>query len=92
MRNHPIVKALLFGWLCFFIGLLIFALNDPFHWGDSMAYFGYGSFFLLIWLMIFFPILSGKKKEYRSDLKGCASLFLLGLVVLSFFMFFVTNP
>ena len=92
MRNHPIVKALLLGWLCFFIGLLIFALNDPFHWGDSMEYFGYGSFFLLIWLMIFFPILSGKKKEYRSDLKGCASLFLLGLVALSFFMFFVIKP
>ena len=63
MRNHPTVKALLLGWLCFFIGLIIFALADPFHWGDSVAYFGYGSFFLLIWLMIFFQFSVARKRN-----------------------------
>ena len=86
MRGNPLLP-----FLFFFLGWIVFALIDPFHWGDETMFFcAFGSFCLMIWLTIFFPILSGKKKEYRSDLKGCASLFLLGLVALSFFMFFVT--
>ena len=42
--------------------------------------------------MAFFPVLFGKKKKYRSDLKGCFSLLLLGFGALSLFMFFVTKP
>ena len=89
IRNHPLVKVLLLAWMGFFIGLMIFAINDPFDWGDEdVANFGLGLFFLLVWVMCFFPILIGKKKEYRSDLFGCFSLILLTFVALAFFMFF----
>ena len=89
MRNHPLVKGLLLAWMGFFIGLMFFAINDPFHWGDEdVANFGLGLFFLLFWVMCFFPILIGKKKEYRSDLFGCFSLILLTFAALAFFMFF----
>ena len=81
IRNHPLVKGLLLAWIGFFIGLMIFAGKDPFHWGDEdVANFGLGLFFLLVWIMCFFPILIGKKKEYRSDLFGCFSLILLTLL------------
>lgn len=88
LRGNPLLP-----FLFFFLGWIVFALIDPFHWGDeTMFYCAFGSFCLLIWLTIFFPILSGKKKECRSDLKGCVSLLLLGFGALSFFMFFVTKP
>jgi hypothetical protein len=88
LRGNPLLP-----FLFFFLGWIAFALIDPCHWGDETMFFcAFGSFCLLIWLTIFFPILSGKKKEYRSDLKGCASLFLLAFGALSFFMFFVTKP
>ena len=89
IRNQRLVKVLLLAWMGFFIGLMIFAINDPFDWGDEdVANFGLGLFFLLVWVMCFFPILIGKKKEYRSDLFGCVSLILLPFAALAFFMFF----
>ena len=92
-KDEKTVKALLFGFLIFFSGWLVIALTDPFHWGDDTMFFcAFGSFCLLLWCMAFFPVLFGKRKKYRSDLKGCASLFLLGFGALSLFMFFVTKP
>jgi len=92
-KDEKTVKALLFGFLGFFLGWIFIALNDPFHWGDdAMLFCAFGSFCLLIWCLVFFPVLFGKKKKYRSDLKGCFSLLLLGFGALSLFMFFVTKP
>lgn len=92
-KDEKTVKALLFGFLIFFSGWLVIALNNPFHWPDNtMLFCAFGSLCLLLWCLAFFPVLFGKRKKYRSDLKGCASLFLLGFSALSFFMFFVTKP
>ena len=91
-KDEKTVKTLLFGILCFFLGWIVFALDDPFGWGDDAMFFcAFGSFCLLIWCLVFFPVLFGKKKHFRSDLKGCASLFLLGFGALSLFMFFVAK-
>ena len=92
-KDDRTVKALLLGFMCFFLGWIGIALTDPFHWGDDTMFFcAFGSFCLLLWCMAFFPVLFGKKKKYRSDLKGCFSLLLLGFGALSLFMFFVTKP
>ena len=92
-KDERTTKALLFGCLCFFLGWIVIALNNPFHWSDDTMFFcAFGSFCLLIWCLVFFPVLFGKKKKFRSDLKGCFSLLLLGFGALSFFMFFVTKP
>ena len=92
-KDEKTVKALLFGFLIFFSGWLVIALNNPFHWPDNtMLFCAFGSLCLLLWCLAFFPVLFGKRKKYRSDLKGCASLFLLGFGALSLFMFFVTKP
>ena len=49
IRNHPLVKGLLLAWMGFFLGLMIFAVKDPFHWGDEdVANFGLCVFFLFL--------------------------------------------
>ena len=64
IRNHPLVKGLLLAWIGFFIGLMIFAVKDPFHWGDEdVANFGLGLFFLLVWIMCFFLFLLVRKRN-----------------------------
>jgi hypothetical protein len=91
-KDERTLKALIFGFLGFFLGWIVIALTDPFGWGDdAMLFCAFGSFCLFIWCLVFFPVLFGKKKQFRSDLKGCASLFLLGFGALSLFMFFVTK-
>ncbi|MCP4848957.1 MAG: DUF3810 domain-containing protein [Verrucomicrobiaceae bacterium] len=91
-KDERTVKALLFGFLGFFSGWLVIALTNPFGWGDdTMLFCAFGSLCLLLWCVAFFPVIFGKKKQFRSDLKGCASLFLLGFGALSLFMFFVTK-
>ena len=86
-------KFILFGFLIFFSGWLVIALTNPFGWSDdTMLFCAFGSFCLLLWCVAFFPVIFGKKKQFRSDLKGCASLFLLGFGALSLFMFFATKP
>jgi hypothetical protein len=92
-KDDRTAKGLLIGFLCFFLGWIGIALSNPFHWpDDTMLFCAFGSFCLLIWCLVFFPVLFGKKKKYRSELKGCASLLLLGFGALSLFMFFVTKP
>ena len=64
IRNQPLVKGLLLAWIGFFIGLMIFAVKDPFHWGDEdVANFGLGLFFLLVWIMFFFLFLLVRKRN-----------------------------